>query len=196
MKILIFTPYELKFDGFECVWCNSENEFYEKVINIKFDVLIIDFAYLKEFLEIKDYTSSVVVFITDYCDMQIYKKALEVGDYCYLIYEYEKIKLRLEYLHKKILNSKALVYKNGDILYNFKTDELYVDSKPVKLSQAEKELLKALIKNKNRYLSDEILKECENIESESSIKVLVSHLRKIGIKINNLKNYGYKIKEK
>jgi len=37
--------------------------------------------------------------------------------------------------------------------------------------------------------------ECDSIESESSIKVLVSHLRKLGIEIENRKNLGYKIKE-
>jgi biotin operon repressor len=36
--------------------------------------------------------------------------------------------------------------------------------------------------------------ECDSIESETSIKVLISRLRKLGFKIENKKNLGYKIK--
>ena len=97
-------------------------------------------------------------------------------------------------MQKKILNSNSAIYKSDKILYNFNTNELYIDSKPVKLSLAENELLKTLLKNKKRFLSkEEILMECDSIESESSIKVLISHLRKLGIEIENKKNLGYKI---
>ena len=102
----------------------------------------------------------------------------------------------MEYLQKKLLKSKATVYKSGNLLYNFNTNELYKNSMPVKLSGAEKELLKTLIKHRNTYLSkNDILMECDSIESESSIKVLISHLRKIGFEIINQKNLGYKLKE-
>jgi len=194
MRILVFTEFDLALKNFDIQYVNEENKFYELILNKKFDVLIVSFSYFKEFLEIKNFVKSTVIFLVEYCDNLIYKKALEVGDYCYLINEYEKLIIRLKYLQKKILNTNSAIYKKDNILYNFNTNELYIDSKPIKLSVAENELLRTLLKNKNRFLSkEEILMECDSIESESSIKVLISHLRKLGIEIENKKNLGYKI---
>ncbi len=39
------------------------------------------------------------------------KKALYIGDYCYLYSEYEKIILRLNYLRKKILKKEVIKYE-------------------------------------------------------------------------------------
>ncbi|WP_456479020.1 winged helix-turn-helix domain-containing protein [Nautilia sp.] len=197
MKILFFTVFKINIDRFECTYINEENDFYDAVLNKKFDVIVISFDFYSNYLEIRKYVNSQVIFLTEYCDLQIYKKVLEVADYCYLYGEYDKLMLRLEYLRKKILNSASSVYKSGNMLYNFSTNEVYINSEPVKLSNAEKELLRTLIKNRNIYISKEdILMECDNIESESSIKVLISHLRKLGINIENQKNYGYKLKER
>ncbi|ACM93729.1 response regulator [Nautilia profundicola AmH] len=196
MRILCFIDYDLKIDKFDVVYATDEDDFYDKILNKKYDVLIISFEFFSQFVNIKDYIKSSIIFTTAYCDTYIYKKALEVGDFCYLMHEYDKLLLRLQYLQKKLLKSKSTVYKKDNILYNFNTNELYIDSKPVKLSSAENELLKTLIKNKNTYLSKEdILMECDSIESEASIKVLISHLRKLGINIENQKNLGYKLKE-
>jgi len=174
----------------------DEKSFFDEVLNKKFDVLVVDFNYFKEYLEIKDFVKSVVIFVSYECNVLMYKKMLEVGDYCYLYNEYEKLLIRLRYLKKKVLNSANFVFKFGDLLYNFNARELYKSSIPVKLSGAEKELLETLIKNRSRYLSkEEILQECESIESLDSIKVLISHLRKLGFEIVNQKNLGYKLKE-
>ena len=196
MKILCYLKYVLNFQKFELTYVKDESDFYDRILNKKYDVIILDFDFYPEFINIKNYVKSTVVFLHSYCDDFIFKKVLEVGDYCYTYGEIEKLYLRLLYLKKNMLDSKSAIYKKNNILYNFNVNTLYIDSKPVKLSSAENELLKTLIKHKNRYLSKEdILSECENIESIDSIKVLISHLRKLGIKIENQKNLGYKIKE-
>jgi len=196
MRILSYLKYKLNFKQFDFTYVKDENDFYEKILNKKYDVIIIDFDFYAQLLNVKDYIDSEVIFLNFYCDDFIFKKILEAGDFCYTYEEYEKLLLRLKYLQKKFINSKTTVYKKDNFLYNFSTNRLYIDSKPVKLSSAENELLKTLIKNKNRYLSKEdILSECDSIESIDSIKVLVSHLRKVGIRIENQKNLGYKIKE-
>ena len=196
MRILCFVEFFLDIKNYDVIYAQNENDFYEKVLNKKYDVIIVSFLYFSKYLEIKRYVNSTVIFLTEYCDIQIYKKALQTGDYCYQYTELDKLVYRLDYLRKKILNLQTAVYKSGDILYNFNTNELFVSSKPVFLSSAENELLKALIKRRNSYISKEdILMECESIESEDSVKVLISHIRKAGINIENKKNLGYKIKE-
>jgi len=196
MRILCFSDFHIEFNKFDFTYVYDENDFYEKILNKKYDVVIVSFNYFPQFLEIKQFVNSYTLFVNDYCDSFIYKKVLEVADFCYRYDEMEKLYYRLEYLQKKLLKTKASVYKSGDLLYNFNTNELYKNSKPVKLSSAEKELLRTLIKHRNTYLSKEdILMECDNIESESSIKVLISHLRKLGLNIENQKNMGYKLKD-
>ena len=66
----------------------------------------------------------------------------------------------------------------------------------MKLTAAEKELLFFLLKNKNRFVSKElIINSCESIDSIDSVKVIISSLRKKDFEIENQKNLGYKIKE-
>ncbi len=57
MRILCRAPFDLKLKRFKCVYAFNENEFYEKVLNKKFDVLIVSFEYFAEFLEIKEYVN-------------------------------------------------------------------------------------------------------------------------------------------
>jgi len=197
MRVLCFSEYLLNFENFDTTYVYEENAFYDAVINKKFDVIVVSFSFFPQYMEVKRFLDSTVIFVNSYCDSFIYKKILEVADYCYRYDEGDKIYFRLKYLQKKLLKTKASVYKFGDLLYNFNTNELYKNSVPVKLSSAEKELLKTLIKNRNTFLSkDDILMECDSIESESSIKVLISHLRKLGFEIENQKNLGYRLKEK
>ena len=196
MKILCYLKYELNIEKFDVIYIKNENEFYDRILNKKYDVIILDFDFYPKFINVKNYVKSTVVFLCSYCDDFIFKKVLEVGDYCYTYEEYEKLLLRLKYLQKKFINSKTTVYKKDNFLYNFSTNTLYIDLKPVKLSNGENELLKTLIKNKKTYLTKEdILMECDGIESIDSVKVLISRLRKLGIQIENQKNLGYKIKE-
>lgn len=196
MKILIFTDFEINFNNFDTKNILDEDTFYEEIINKKYDVLIISFSFFKEFLEIKDYFKGYTIFLTNYCDTFIYKKILEVADFCYEIYDYDKLLLRLVYLRKKILNINSFVFKYNNLLYNFNSNQCYINSNLVKLSNAENELLKILIKNQNRFISkEEIINNSEYIDSFESIKVIISRLRKFGIEIENKKNLGYKLKK-
>ncbi len=196
MKVLCHLKYELNFQKFDVTYVKDENNFYDRILNKKYDVIILDFDFYPEFINVKNYVKSTVVFLCSYCDDFIFKKVLEVGDYCYTYAEIEKLYLRLLYLKKNMLNSKSAIYKKDNVLYNFNTNTLYIDLKPVKLSGAENELLKTLIKNRKTYLTKEdILMECDGIESIDSVKVLISRLRKLGIQIENQKNLGYKIKQ-
>jgi len=199
MKLLLFTPYPLSIDRkigeIEHI-NNDETLFYDLILQRHFDVLLISFEYYPFFLEIKNYFKGYTIFLTNECDNLSYKKILEVADYCYTYLEIYKLNIRLMYLRKRILKLNATVFRYKDFFFNFATNELYKNSEPIKLSQADVELLKALIKNRNKYLSkEEILEECDHIESGNSIKVLITHLRKIGFDIENKKNVGYRLKE-
>jgi len=196
MKILIF-GVDYKFEDYECKYVNNTENFYYEIIFKYYDILIIDFNYLSKLLEVKDYFKGFILFVYNYIDELIYKKALEVGDFIYSYEDLWQIKYRIKYISKKFLNIKSDVFIFNDLVFNLKTKELYKNRKYVKISPAEKDILKVLIKNKNRFVSkDFILQNSENIDTISSIKVLISKLRKLGFDIENQRELGYKIKIK
>jgi len=194
MRVLVF-DYIDRYD-FDKDFVSSEEDFYDRVYLKKYDAYIINFDFYPQFVEVKDYIDSYVIFITEVCDEFIYKKALRDGDFCYSYNEIFKLKIRLEYLEKKITKLNTRVFKYKDLVFNLNTNQLYKNSQPIKLTKAETDLLKALIKYRNKYLSKEDIESvCESIDSINSIKVLISNLRKIGFDIENIKNLGYKLKE-
>ena len=173
---------------------SESEEFFSKVLNKKYDILVINFDFYKDLMEVRNYIKGYIIFFAEYIDEVVYKKALEVGDFCYDYNEIYKLNLRIKYLEKKILKLNSSIFKFNDLLFNFNTKELYKNKQNIKLTQAESELLQTLIKNRDRYIDKlEILDECENIGSIDSIKVLIANLRKLGFVINNKKNLGYKL---
>ena len=196
MRVLVFDYFNYDFYDFEKDFVNDEESFYTKAIEKKYEVLIINFDFYPQYLEIKNFCEAVVIFITKYCDEFIYKKVLKVGDYCYTYDESFKLKIRLEYLEKKLSKLSTRVYKYKNFVYNLNTNQLFKGNEPVKLTKAENDVLKILIKNRDKYLSKEDIEAMsDSIDSISSIKVIISNLRKMGFDIENIKNLGYKLKE-
>ena len=193
MKILIF-GVDFKCENYSVKYVTDEDEFFDEIIFRHYDVIILDFNLLSSFLEVYKNFKGAVVFVSGFVDELIYKKALEVGDFFYTYNEIWKISYRLKYIAKKLLKRDVFVFK--DLVFNLKTKMLYKQRVPVKLSPAEREILEMLINNKNRFISKRyILENSENIDNISSVKVIISNLRKLGFDIENQKNLGYKIKE-
>ena len=194
MKILIF-GLDLKIDDYECKFVYDDESFYKEIFK-NYDVLIINFDFLASFLEVKNFFKGIVIFVSEYVDELIYKKALEIGDFFYTFEEIWKIPYRLKYISKKILNQKSNLFRFKDLIFNLKINELYKNRENIKLSPAEREILKFLIRNKHRFVSkEEIVENSEKLDNISSVKVIISNLRKLGFEIENQKNLGYKIKD-
>jgi len=195
MRVLVFDYYD--YYDFEKEFVNDEDTFFYKSINKKYDVLIINFNFYPEFVEVKKhFKESVVIFVCEKCDEFIYKKVLNVADYCYTYNELFKLKIRMEYLKKRVIKLNSKIFKYKDLVFNLNTNQLYKNSQPLRLTKSEGEILSLLIKNKDKFMSkEEIERRSESIDSIASIKVIVSKLRKIGFDIENIKNLGYKLKE-
>jgi len=194
MRVLVFDYFD--YYDFEKDFVNNEDEFFTKAIEKKYEILIINFDFYPQYLEIMDYCEAVVIFMCDFCDEFKYKKVLKVADYCYTYNELFKLKIRLDYLEKKLSKLNTKVYKYNDLVYNLNTNQLFKNSIPIKLTKAENDVLKTLIKNRNHFLSKEEIKAMsDSIDSIGSIKVIISNLRKLGFDIENIKNLGYRLKE-
>ena len=190
MKILNYSFFET--NEFELVNVYDNESFFNEVVFKKYDVLIVDFNNFLDVEKIKNNFEGYIIFLNDFCDDLYYKKALEIGDFCYVYVEQKKIILRLRYLKNKIL--KKEVVKFGGFIYNFKTKNLYYKTELVSLTKAENEIINFLLKNNGKFVSSiEIIENCDYIDNIDSIKVIISKLRKKGIPIENKKNVGYKI---
>ena len=194
MKILIFS-LDINCKDYDCKFVYDDENFYNEILFKSYDVLIINFDFLSSFLEVNQFFKGVVIFVGGYLDETIYKKVLEKGDWFYTFDEIWKIPFRLKYISTKILNQKDIFIYN-DLIFNVKTKELYKNRENIKLTPSEKEVLKILIKYKNRFISkEEIVEKSENLDNISSVKVIISKIRKVGFEIANQKKLGYKIKE-
>jgi two-component system OmpR family response regulator len=190
MKILNYSFFES--EKFDMKKVDDNEVFFNEVISKKYDVILVDFTFYSDIKEIKNFFNGYIIFLSYFCDNLYYKKVLEIGDFCYLYSEYEKIVLRLNYLNKKIL--KRNIIKFNGFTYNFKTKNLYYKNELILLTKAESEILYFLLKNKEKFVSKiEILENSDFIENIDSIKVIISNFRKKGIDIINKKNLGYKI---
>jgi len=196
MRILLF-DYHNFLNQKNIVFTNDSDFFYTEVLNKNYNILIVNFNFYEEVREIHRFFKGYLIFVGDYIDEVIYKKSLEIGDFYYSYEEYYKLNLRLNYLKKKVLKLKSSIFKFKDLLFNFDTEELYQNSHPVNITNAQIELLKVLIINRDKYLTSvDIVESCETISSIESVKVLIFNLRKLGFTISNKKNLGYKLEEK
>ena len=193
MKILIF-GVDFRCENYDVKYVYDENEFFDEIVFKHYDVVIVDFNFLSLFLEIYENFKGIGIFVNSFVDEIIYKRALETGDFFYTYDEIWKIPYRLKYIAKKLSKKEVFVFK--DLIFSLKTKMLYKNRNCVKLSPAERDVLYLLIQNKDRFIPKEfILENSENIDNISSIKVIVSKLRKLGFEIENQKNLGYQIKE-
>jgi two-component system OmpR family response regulator len=190
MRILNYSFFITK--EFEMKNVKDKEEFFDEINQKKYDVLLVDFSYYLDVKLIKYYFDGYIIFLSNICDNLYYKKALEIGDFCYLYDDYQKIILRLHYLKKKILKRDIIRFEN--IIYNFRTKSLYLKNQLVDLTKAENEVLYFLMRNRNRFVSkEEFIENSDFIEHIDSIKVIISNLRKKGLNIINKKNLGYKL---
>ncbi|BCD59796.1 MULTISPECIES: winged helix-turn-helix domain-containing protein [unclassified Nitratiruptor] len=180
----------------EFYYYHDEDLFLEDWTKKRFDIVIFHLSYLQTIVDLQKVYDFYRIAVYEHLDYYIYKKVLQYADFVYDFYELWKIPLRVQKLNTQITKLKSNIFQYNDLLFNAETEQLYKDKKPIKLSPGEKELLKLLIKNRDRVLSKvEIVEESETISSLESIKVFVSRLRSLGFEIQNHKNQGYQLKE-
>ena len=193
MKIFLLSNKNI-LNNSNVTFTNSVEEFYDTFLDRYYDLLITDFDFYKDVKEFVNIYNGYIIFLCKNCDESKYKSSLEIADFCYSYTELFKLNYRIEYLKRKVFKSRDSIFKYKDLLYNFNTSSLYKNGELIKLTKAQLELISLLIKNRNHFLSSEqIVNISSFIGSISSIKVLISSLRKLGFDIISKQNLGYKL---
>jgi DNA-binding response OmpR family regulator len=137
----------------------------------------------KELKETGDTTPTI--FIDEYYSLHNFKKALSVGDDYILKPLYvEELSIRVHYHYSKIYNccDKTIIYKN--FYFHTNTQQLFENTTKIKLSPNELKLVALFFTHINKPLSKDIIYEVLQSDSNGSLRVYISKLKKLGLEIN------------
>jgi DNA-binding response OmpR family regulator len=197
----------LKDNGFKVISTYNSNDTLERLYNNNFDLLILDinlpdmngFELLKTLNEANINLSTIVTTTLD--DIDNLDKGYNLGadDYLRKPFALKELLHRINVIVKrdfKTCNDDIAIGLN--IIFNIKSNILFMDNKEVKLNSKTTQLLKLFIKYKNEIILTNTIysvlwSTSQNI-SDASLRTYIRVLRKIfgKEKIINIKKQGYK----
>jgi len=150
--------------------------------------------------ELKQYSSSPVIFITAYSDVEHIEKAFNLGaaDYIKKPFELKELELRV----------KRLLFKNTDRIkisdnysFDIKKLKLFYNDEEVELTPNEKYILEILVKNINNVVDSDTIKDYVWEEKSICENTLRTQIKKLRQKLNenfikNIRGCGYKIEKR
>ncbi len=164
-----------------------------------FDVNLTDFSGF-ELLKIlrENDCSTPTIFLTSQDDIASLSKGFEVGadDYIKKPFDFDELLIRIQVQLRKIYNTHKDLVQYNDLVYDISSNELFLKDKLVALTPQEKKLCRMLFKSIGKTLTKENILYDLDIAGESSegaLRVYVSKLRKVGLKIETLKTIGYRL---
>ncbi len=194
----------LESEEFEVDLVNDGEKALDATFMKNYDFLLLDvnvpflngFELLKSLRESGDKTPAI--FITALTDIASLSQGFEVGadDYIKKPFDFDELLVRINVLLRKQYKSYMSKVKVDNFHFDIDSDELYSDNKFMQLSPAELKIVKLLFKNLNKtVLKEIILDELSDAKeaSEGSLRVHMTKLRKIGLKIDTIKGIGYRL---
>jgi len=214
MKILLVEDDEFigesikdyfELEGNKIDYYSSPKKALEEIYPDHYDIFLID-VNMPEingydfYKELKQYSSSPVIFITAYSDVEHIEKAFNLGaaDYIKKPFEFKELELRVKRL---IFNNTDRIKISDNYSFDIKKLQLYYKNKEVELTPNEKYILEILVKNINNTVDSDTIKDyvweeksiCENT-LRTQIKKLRQKLKENFIK--NIRGCGYKIEKR
>jgi DNA-binding response OmpR family regulator len=221
MKVLLIEDDEkiaknikeyLKKEGFRVDLAKDGEEGFYLAHHNNYDVLIIDWMLPKmsgieviKNLREKDVLTPALI-LTAKSDIEDKVEGLKVADdYLTKPFEFEELVARIKALFRRSKNIKENVLKVGDLELNPDTKEVKRAGKNIELTAKQFELLKLLMVNKGKYVSEETIRqnlwEMDEEINSNVINAHLSHLRKKIDKgfdkklIKTIRNMGFKISD-
>ncbi len=192
----------LESEDFEIIWVKDGNEAIDETFISHFDLFLLDvnvpfingFELLKSLRDSGDETPAI--FLTARVDIESLTEGFGVGadDYMKKPFDIDELLLRINSLLKKSFNSYKSEIEYGNLKYDIKKQRIYKDGELINLSPNELKLFELFIKNIDNKISKEnilyhIYEGCEG--SEPALRVYISKLKKLGLRIINQRGMGY-----
>jgi len=214
MKILLVEDDEFigesikdyfELEGNKVDYYSSPKKALEEIYPDHYDVFLID-VNMPEingydlYKELKQYSSSPIIFITAYSDVEHIEKAFNLGaaDYIKKPFELKELELRI----------KRLIFKNTDRIkisdnysFDIKKLKLFHNNEEVELTPNEKYILEILVKNINNTVDSDVIKDYVWEEKSICENTLRTQIKKLRQKLNenfikNIRGCGYKIEKR
>jgi DNA-binding response OmpR family regulator len=198
MKVLLIEDDEkiaknikeyLKKEGFRVDLAKDGEEGFYLAQNNNYDVLIVDWMLPKmsgieviKKLREKDILTPALI-LTAKSDIEDKVEGLNVADdYLTKPFDFEELVARIKALFRRSKNIKENILKVGDLELNPDTKEVRRGGKNIELTAKQFELLKYLMINKGKIVSEEQISqnlwEMDEEINSNVINVYISHLRK------------------
>ncbi len=190
-KILVCDPalqygIETLFPAYSITVAQHSDEIIDLTYENHHDLYIVNFIYFETIRLLKEHGDETsTLFIDDYYDIMHVKQAFSVGDdYLLKPLAYEELKIRVNYHYQKLSCCKNDIIIYELFYYHTRTKQLYHGTSSVKLSPSETILIALFLMHKNKPLAKYILLDSLNSNSEGSLRVYISRLKKLGFNIS------------
>jgi|GEM_PF-6424851 two-component system response regulator CiaR len=174
----------------------SAEEMLAETYARRFDLYLLDyytaFEALRQLRDTGDETVALVTSASHHLSVQ--RTAFRIADdFIKKPYWIEELKLRIDYRLNRLYHSREEIVRCGDLIFHPKSGRLFKHRIKIELTKAERELLSLFLRHNEQYIAKyTILSELDSIDSEGSLRVIVSRLRKIGFQIENSRTLGYR----
>jgi len=193
----IFDLFEL--NSFNITWVKDGQDAQEEIYENSFDLLLFDInvPYINGFELLdelrKNNNLTPVIFITAKIDIESFKKGFELGalDYIKKPFDFEELLIKVKAIIKKT-KPNHIIY--GKLIYDKGLKIIKKDNKTIHLTPSELALFEYFITNQERVIeSYELLEVTNSVEFKpDTLRVWISKLKKIGLKITNIRGVGYR----
>jgi len=156
------------------------------------------FELLKELRNADDFTPCI--FLTAKNDIESLSTGFDVGadDYIKKPFDSDELLIRIKTQIKKSFKSHHEILTYNDINFDTINQTIFKNKKEVHLTPTQMVLLKLFFKNIGKTISKEELLYHLNQTSESSensLRVQITHLKKLGLNITNQRAIGYRLEK-
>jgi DNA-binding response OmpR family regulator len=186
----------LKSNGYDVTLASSGDEASDMTFDEKYDLYIFDInvpdingiELLAQLRDADDDTPTI--FISALVDLNSISKAFSVGAEDYIKKPFFPQELLIRVDAKLKTKEKTINYKN--LQYDKNTKTLKIDGHIVTLGEVQRQIFELLITNIGQVIDKDILMECLEKPSASTLRVAINKLKQTtNLEIKNIRGVGY-----
>jgi DNA-binding response OmpR family regulator len=186
----------LKSNGYDVTLASSGDEASDMTFDEKYDMYIIDIKVtdingIELLAQLRDADDDTpTIFISALVDLNSISKAFSVGAEDYIKKPFFPQELLIRVDAKLKTKEKTINYKN--LQYDKNTKTLKIDGHIVTLGEVQRQIFELLITNIGQVIDKDILMECLEKPSASTLRVAINKLKQTtNLEIKNIRGVGY-----
>ncbi|HIO90133.1 MAG TPA: response regulator transcription factor [Campylobacterales bacterium] len=190
----------LKEEGFGVTLAKDGNQALDFTYENEFDIYILDvniphisgFELLNELRESGDKTPAI--FLTALTNTNSLKQGFDVGgdDYIKKPFDFDELLVRINAHIRSSFKSynKSIIY--GELELDIEDELLFKSGKTIHITPTEQKLIEKFLKNIGKVVTIyELIEAIDGDSSAGALRVHITNLKKLGLKLKNIRGVGY-----